>query len=287
MNAPQRCEISSPVVDSTGDDGILVGETVSPKAGNVFIDNARISNCGGNGICVSVPRGRITGRIRRTNQSGVALQRLQGTEGSDIRLQVEIDEAGQLQAGEIGRRMIPKYNPYGVWIYQSGGRIDLDGTVVRKSYAAGINLQVPRDGTLSHIVGRVELDTVCEDMAGQPSGGKDQAALRRSATGRGTVSDIKLDLLVKNSKCPLVAWYSSGSGPDERIDLQLRAEDLQLDETHYGRAGVLRFARLEAAPGAGVRAVKVALRSVRSRYGKTLAVADNIDADQIEVDDRP
>jgi hypothetical protein len=285
VNAPAHCEIIAPVVESTGDDGILVGETVSPKAGDVHIIDALVSDCGGNGICVSVPRGRITGHIKKTNQSGVSLQHLQGTEASDFSVAALIEDAGQLRVGDVGMKMIQKWNPWGVWIYQSGrgGRVDLSGTVVRRSLGSGVNIQTYGDGDLRTITGNVTLESVCQDSKGDPGWGVDQAALRRSGTGKGSVSDVTLTLKILRSHCPWVLWLINGPQADSRIAVTIDADDSPLHDA-YGEGGRarIRLRRVDRNPHPGLKDFSLVLpEKLMIDQDKLIKIDSNISVDEV------
>lgn len=246
VNAPSRCLIIDPVVRETGDDGILVGETVSSLAGNVSIRNANVSDCGGNGICVSVPRGEITGVIRRTNQSGVALQKLQSTQASDFKVSVLIEDAGRLRAGVIGKKMIPKWNPWGVWIYQAegGGNIDLSGTHIVRSFGAGINIQTLGSGSWGGISGAVKLERIAEPDSDGLVFTRNPAALRRSSTGGGTIVDVDLNLELTKTSCAWIWWAALGPLPDSNLKIKLDVrDDVVADHKPRGSAMIFFLAK--------------------------------------------
>lgn len=234
VNAPQRTEILDAKVRSTGDDGILVGHSHSPLAGNCQILNADVRDTGANGILVAVPHGRITGRVDRTNGSGVALIRLDGAQGSQMRVEVDIRRPGRLLAGDIGRDMIPKRNPWGIWVWQGGpdaGQLDLDGCAVSDTFASAIVLQPYKDGALAGIRGRVR----CQDVGTATQAARAKSAVLRRPPTPGAVSDVQLVLDVRRSAVPLVSWALTADQADQGIDVQIKASQCTVDPAFVGR----------------------------------------------------
>lgn len=232
-SAPKVTHIISPCVKSTGDDGILVGHTENALAGHVYISDADVQDAGSNGIVVSAPEGRITGRVNRTNNSGVNVRFLDGAMANKMRVDVEVLRAGQLQAGDIGVSMISKANPYGIWAYYEGtsaGELNLDGSRVHDSYAAGVNLQATGSTTVaSDICGKVYMSKVAEPITGGVSGSG--GLIRRSPVGTGVFKKVSLEVEARDIKCHLANWICNGGADDEKIDLQFKVFDCAIDSS--------------------------------------------------------
>jgi hypothetical protein len=269
VNAPQSTEITDAKVQGTGDDGILVGHAHSPAAGNCHILNADVRDAGANGIVVAVPRGRITGRVERTNGSGVALIRVDGAQGSHMRVEVDVRRPGWLQPGDIGTAMIPKRNPWGIWIWQGGedgGRIDLDGSRVSDAYASAITLQPYKDGSLAGIRGKV----TCRDIGTAPGAVRAKAAVLRRAPSAGHVEDVDLDLDVERSAVPLVSWSLASAQPDRGIAMRIMARRCEVDPAFAGRA-LVDLPGIPAEPALQASSIRVVAQGCA--YGDVVRVA--------------
>ena len=247
--APKVTHIVAPYVEGTGDDGLLVGHSTAATSGQTFITDAEVRDAGGNGIVVSVPNGRITGRVDRTNQAGVALIPLDGSRGGKMTVDVDIQRPGQLLAGDVGTNMLAKLNPWGVWIWQGGagsGEISLDGTRIRDSYSAAINIQ-PTGGLLSAISGKVFCSRIGEQLGGGINA--NGAILRRSSTGGdAALSKVALEVEVRDCRVPLIAWNNSGTADDEKNDIKFRVFDSTVDASFASQA-MLNFETVGARAG--------------------------------------
>jgi len=280
VRAAKRTTIVNPYVRSTGDDGILVGETTDKGAGNVTITDADIEDCGASGIKISVAKGRITGRIVNTNGPALYAIKLQGVTGDKLRVDLVIDKAGQLQAGEIGKKMIGKFDPVGICLVGANtSQFDLEGTVIRNTFASAIVLRALEGQSLSHITGRV----IC-DHIGYPSNGsepkRDTGIINVGKSSKGTISDVDLELIVSNSQVPVLNWVSQANALSQKIHFKIRVKDHLLHSV-FDKQALLSFSNMslnlmENSLFSGVNAMSVTvdLDVIRGQF-KTLLYAND------------
>lgn len=269
--APKLTHIIAPSVNGTGDDGILVGHSTSPNARGCYILDADVRDIGANGIVCCVPHGRITGRVDRTNSSGVNIRTLDGTTGEKLRVDVEVTRAGQLQAGDIGTSMIAKVNPFGFWIYKGGDAdINLDGSSVKGGYDSGIVLQTQGSTGLRHVHGRMFFSSLGLDAAGVRTG-SDMAVVRRSAAGgNNIVCNIRLKCEVQDCSIPLVQWLNSGASDDVQNFLEFDCHVVQVDASFAGTSQALCNFETSGGRAGRVKNTFVRIRGHDMSFGKIL-----------------
>lgn len=286
-SAPQRTHIISPMVESTGDDGILVGHTSSALAGGVYVTDMDLKNVS-NGISISAPYGRITGRIKRTLNTGVQLRHLNipGAAGSHMRVDVEMSEIGWLTAGETGSVTIPQVLPHGVVIYQGGasrGKINLDGTSIDGCLKRGVLLQpyAAFGGDVANVVGKVKVRRIAESEAGVPN--VDGAILWRSNHGgNAAISNVSLEFDAFGVTCPFVNWVNVGSANDTGIDLKFNGYDCAVNGAHAS-ARLLNFEPIITAETGRPKNVTIELNLRRCTYGTLIRYPTLTDAERREI----
>lgn len=208
-------EVSRCTIRDAGDDGIYVGESIAP------IDSVRIFGNDirrvGRGVGLSVPNARIfNNRIERTNGPGIGLERLHDNDASHSAIENNtFIAAGQLEAGEIGARMIPKVHPHGIFIYQPGGPLRLSGNIIAMPRESAVAIETHRDGNLADITvtgGRFT------GIGGGTAPSPKASVFRRDGAARTTCSRfIARDFVVAASAAPLLRWQASGDRPDSEI----------------------------------------------------------------------
>jgi hypothetical protein len=249
----------------------------------VNIVDADIRDIGSVGIKVAVPRGTITGTIYRTNQSGVDVTALGGATGDKLRIAVTIEEAGQLEAGDIGASMIPKTFPSGVSIRSNVAWLDLTGTSIIRSRESGILFLPQAGGVLKNVVGTgLVFREIAETLAGAYNGTGEASCIRRSSSGTGTISDIRLEGVVQNCKAPLVGIENASETDDERIDIALKVSDLTLDVLVSPHA-ITRFIRPGSTAAGRITDVTLDLDLKRCTYTTLKSVPAPNDAAEIKV----
>lgn len=232
--AAKVTHITSPQINGTGDDGILIGHATEAESGGCYITNCDIRNCGAAGISLSAPRGVVTGRITRTNNAGVFLTLLDTKQAADIHVQVDMQEIGYLQAGEIGTNIIPKSNPHAIYINTggvTGGNFNLTGSSVNKCYGRGILIQpsATYGGNISKIygssifmreIGKQESGTITADTA---------VIYRSSVGGNAACSDVDLQINVEETSVPLINWVTSSTSDDNNLNFRFIAKKCVID----------------------------------------------------------
>lgn len=234
-------------IESTGDDACYIGPIplqhgipIERGAFQLRVD-AYQTTCGAH---VEMPNGRISGTINTTLGAAVACNpAVDGGAGNridNLRIDVSISNAGQLQAGDIGQRTIPRVNSCGVWLYGSGKGINLDGTTMSGISGPGIVLQTARGQILEDVSGQVEMSGVMVDRTGATIGGNG-ALLKRSGTGTGVVRDISLVLKADSCSCPLVVWHQTGPEDDSDINVRTRLTRYSLDRPKFPEGALAIF----------------------------------------------
>lgn len=247
-------------IQSTGDDACYIGPI--PLEGGTPIErgafqlsiDAYQTTCGAH---VEMSNGRISGTINTTLGAAVACNpAVDGGPGNridNLRIDVSINNAGVLQAGDIGQRAIPRVNACGVWLYGGGKGINLDGTTMRGVSGPGIVLQTARGQILEDVSGHVEMSGVMIDRAGATIGGNG-ALLKRSGTGTGAVRNISLALKADSCSCPILVWHQTGPEDDEDISVRTTLKRYSLDQSKFPEGALAIF----SASGPGrVRRAKI------------------------------
>lgn len=221
----RRCRI-----EHTGDDAIFVGHSASAAIREVTIEANSIARCSG-GIGVAVPHARIIGNhIRRTNNAAIRCEVQNGNQASNCLIAGNtIIDAGQLEAGELGQQMIPKWHPHAIWVYQGGGRIRIEDNTIRRCRGSGFVLMPHHEqGSLSDVRiqgGRV--DGVGVDDAGRALHDSVRHAVirRASVAGHAVRGLVAADIAIHGLVQPLLVWINrecADDGPPvlERMRLQ-------------------------------------------------------------------
>lgn len=200
----------------TGDDFIFVGPLPrfhvvkgSPSR-TIRID---ISDCA-TGVKVASNSVNITGSVRNT--VGPAIAVTPGLFASDwvpkvdgCRIHARVDRAGQLEAGDIGQRIIPlqKNSGSAVWVYGSVSNLDIDGSVFSDLRGGAILLQ-PSGTGIANVHGRVAIQNMPVDRYGKalPALGK-TAVVRRNGAPTASVSSTDLTARVRGVHGPATLGF--------------------------------------------------------------------------------
>jgi hypothetical protein len=244
-------------IQSTGDDACYLGP-IPERHGEPVVRAAFRLNLATyktvGAFHVEMPNGVLTGTADTTLTAAVACNpALDGAPSAridNIRVNVDIRNAGMLAPKDIGAFNIPQVNNCGVWLYGAGRNIDLTGTQMKNINGPAILLQAKSGQILEAIAGRLTVDRILVNASGRPKGG-DGAVIKRSATGAGVVRQVNLSLTVRNSDCPIVSWLQTGPNDDSDITVQANLANSQLDRQTYAGKELANF--YAAGPGAPKR----------------------------------
>lgn len=229
---------------SCGDDAAYIGPV--PVAAGVALSKqsfrVKADTWGSTtGIHVDMPNGVISGRVALTGSAGVSIS--PGIDGAiantfdNVKLDVEVIDAGQMEAGDIGTSIISKANPFGIWFYGAGDNIELGRSSVRRSRGAAICFQPT--GVISGVHGNVVIRHPCENLNGTIA--NDVGAIKRSATSVGNVQDVRLGVDIASCGAPIVGWLINSPTDDSRISFDVKAQDVRVDRTVYANGTLFDF----------------------------------------------
>lgn len=234
-------------IRSTGDDACYLGpipvrdgEPVAKASFRLHLDTFQTAS----GFHVEMPNGVLTGRVDTTLTAAIACTpALNGAPSNridNLRIDVEIKNAGMIEPGMTGEQTIPRVNSCGVWLYGAGENIDLTGTTMCRVRGPGLLLQAAEGQVLRRVRGDVKMRQVMIGASGRPLGG-DGAAVKRSATGKGVVRDVSLTLDLHNCACPVISWLQTSALNDENLRLGTRLYDHKLDQRAYPGKALANF----------------------------------------------
>lgn len=209
----QTTEVTDCVIEQTGDDGIFVGHSASAEIRDVLIADNRLSLTSG-GIGVAVPHARILrNTISITNNCAIRCEVQNGNQASHALIaDNRVHGAGQMEQGQIGLRMIPKWHPHAVMIYQGGGQILIKNNTFEWTRGSAICLMPHAEqGDLSdiRIIGGLirEVGVHLDGTSNQD--GKRHGVLRRAAVDGKAVHDVVMDgVTVDRLTASLVVWIN-------------------------------------------------------------------------------
>lgn len=240
-------------IRSTGDDACYLGPIPEIKGEPVVKAAFRLNLSTYKTVGafhVEMPNGVLTGTADTTLTAAVACNpAVDGGPSArvdNIRINVDIRNAGMLAPNDIGVARIPQVNNCGVWLYGAGRNINLTGTKMTNINGPAIILQAKAGQVLEAITGELAVDRISVSPIGRPNGG-DGAVIKRSATGAGVVRQVNLVLNVRDSSCPIVSWLQTGPNDDSDITVQANLTDSRLDRQAYAGKELAYF--YAAGPG--------------------------------------
>ena len=210
-------------VESTGDDGVCISDVPVPGTGLLDIDVQMKDVNGGGKISVTRAQGRI--HTRRTAYGGLNLWLLNAAATLDrIQLDVNIEEAGQLEQGDIGSiAPLTRANNAGIYIFGGGKGIKLTGRVSRPRgpalWVQPAYGQSFREMDVDLAVDNVGVGAVDHATGDMPDG----TAMNANAQvyHRGTVAnddvlhDSHFRFRLASVACPLISSYPNGNDAND------------------------------------------------------------------------
>lgn len=217
-------------VRETGDDGIYVGHSATRTIQRVVIRNNTLRDSGARAIGVGVPQCEIVDNsVDRTNCPAIICEWMDGGDASNTLIRGNwIRNAGQLEAGQVGRRIIGKVQPCGVFIYQPGGGIRMEGNVIEGAREGAVHIHAHQEGNFDglEIVGD-RYDRLWTDKDGRPREDGRRAVFQRSGEAATAVRGFSArDVAISRTEARLFWWQSSGTEPDgEVVAERIRYQD--------------------------------------------------------------
>lgn len=209
-------------VRETGDDGIYVGHSDATTINRVEIDNNDVRDSGARGIVIAVPNGHLRDNsILRTNIAGIVCETMDGGVASDALIERNlIVDAGTLASDALGRSLMKKVHPHGIFIYEPGRNILLRDNIIRTPLGDGLKILSHAKGDLVGL--RLEGGRF-EGIGTRP--GSRSVVIRREGNAPTRCLDIEArGVEVSDSPAPLLSWANNAPEPDGPI----RLSDLSL-----------------------------------------------------------
>lgn len=209
-------------VRETGDDGIYVGHSDATTINRVEIDNNYVRDSGARGIVIAVPNGHLRDNsILRTNIAGIVCETMDGGVASDALIERNlIVDAGTLASDALGRSLMKKVHPHGIFIYEPGRNILLRDNIIRTPLGDGLKILSHAKGDLVGL--RLEGGRF-EGIGTRP--GSRSVVIRREGNAPTRCLDVEArGVEVSDSPAPLLSWANNAPEPDGPI----RLSDLSL-----------------------------------------------------------
>lgn len=209
VSPARETRIRHNMIRETGDDGIYVGHATSPEPVSTLIENNVMHDTVG-GIGVSVPNAVIrSNHIKRTSVCAIRTETQNGVTGSSASIISNIIELpGQLEAGDIGQRMIPKVHPHGILLYNSGSGARLEGNIIRGARGSGVGIIAPRDGFMSTVTSDGDsFESIGVDRSGHQLPERKGTAAYSKYSGKGRVDGLHAtNIHLRNFSIPVINW---------------------------------------------------------------------------------